>query len=61
MTREEIKYEINKTLDRVPEGILDDILQYLKQIESRPDSILLTKNLKKILTEDRELLERLAK
>ncbi|MBY0432636.1 MAG: hypothetical protein K2U26_00845 [Cyclobacteriaceae bacterium] len=61
MTREEIKYEINKTLDRVPEGILDDILQYLKQIESRPDSILLTKNLKRILTEDRELLERLAK
>jgi len=62
MTTKEIKSEIQKTLDNIPENILQDILDYLKLIQDKsPDKIKLSKNLLHILTEDKELLERLAK
>ncbi len=62
MTTKEIKSEIQKSLDRVPESVLHDILDFLKQAENQTsDRISLMKNLKDILTEDKELLERLAK
>jgi hypothetical protein len=62
MTTKEIKSEIQKTLDTVPEGVLQDILDYLKEFQSKSvDKINLTRNLRDILTEDRELLEKLAK
>lgn len=62
MTTEEIKSEIQKSLDKVPESVLQDILAFLKQAENHTaDQLTVMKNLKDILTEDRELLERLAK
>jgi hypothetical protein len=62
MTTKDIKSEIQKSLDKVPESVLQDVLNFLKQIERQPiDKVNLTMNLKDILTEDKELLERLAK
>lgn len=62
MTAKEIKSEIQKTLDNVPQDILQDILNYLKSIQGKsPDKIKLSKNLRDILAEDKELLDRLAK
>lgn len=62
MTTKEIMSEIQKTLDTIPENVLQDILDYLKVIQGKSaDKIKLTKNLRDILTEDKELLERLAK
>ena len=62
MTTKELKSEIQKTLDNVPENILQDILEYLKEIESQPKKgIDMARNLRIILTEDKSLLERLAR
>jgi len=61
MTTKEVKTEIQKVLDRVPDNLLHDILDYLKAIQSKsPDTVKLSKNLKKIIFEDKALLERLA-
>jgi hypothetical protein len=62
MTVNEIKSEIQKSIDKVPESVLQDILDFLKSVENKSNEQLnLTKNLKSILVEDWELLERLAK
>jgi mRNA-degrading endonuclease RelE of RelBE toxin-antitoxin system len=62
MTTKEIKTEIQKSLEKLPENLLQDILDFLKKAEAQStDSISLAKNLKSILKEDKELLERLAK
>ena len=62
MTTKDIKSERQKSLDKVPERVLQDVLNFLKQIENQSiDKVNLTMNLKDILTEDKELLERLAK
>lgn len=61
MTVIEVRTEIEKVLKEVPESILPEILEYLKQIQHQsPDQIRLDNNLKKILAEDKELFERLA-
>ena len=62
MTTEEIKEEINRVIQEVPEDFLEDILSYLKNIEKKSkDDLGAFINLKKILKEDGELLEKLAK
>jgi uncharacterized tellurite resistance protein B-like protein len=62
MTTKELKSEIHKTLDKVPETVLQDILKYLKQFEDAPiDKIQLANRLRDILTQDNRLLERLSK
>jgi hypothetical protein len=63
MSKDEIKYEINKVLDSMPDKALEDLLSFLKTIESRTTSSTTSKNdfLERILAEDRELLEKLAK
>jgi hypothetical protein len=62
MTAIEIKNEIHKVLDQVPEDALPDVLGFLKELQVHSsDKIKLKNNLKKILSEDRELLEKLAK
>jgi hypothetical protein len=62
MTTKEIKSEIQKSLDNVPESVLQDILDFLKKAEKQPaETLNLMKDLRDILTEDKELLERLAK
>ncbi len=62
MKTTEIKEEINKIIDKLPDEILGDLLEYLQQVEKNTTGKFpLTKNLRKILTEDKELLEKLAK
>lgn len=61
MTSQEIKSEIQKSLDKVPNSVLEYVLKFLKQAEKSSDSVSIAKNLRNILSEDRALLERLAK
>ena len=61
MTTTDLKVEIQKAIDSVPESVLVEILEYLKQIQSSPrEKVILSKNLSEILREDKELLQRLA-
>lgn len=61
MTAKDLKIEIQKVLDQVPENLLEDVLAYLQEIQKRTASEFNnSQHLKKILTEDRELLKKLA-
>ena len=61
MTTKEVKSEIQKVLDKVPDSLLQDILDYLKAIQNKSvDTVRLSQNLGQIIAEDKELLERLA-
>jgi len=61
MSKDEIKYEINKVLDLLPDKALEDLLSFLKNVENRSkDSFLDNSRFKRILTEDKELLQKLA-
>lgn len=62
MSIEEIKSEITKSLDKAPEPLLKEVLALLNgggNIFSNEKEI--EENLRKILTEDNNLLDRLAK
>jgi hypothetical protein len=62
MTTKELKTEIQKLLDTVPENVLQDLLDYLKQASHQTkDQSELSSYLKKILSEDKQVLEMLAK
>lgn len=62
MTMKEIKSEIQRSLDNVPESVLMDVLAFLKRAEQEPaEKLDLAVNIRDILDEDRQLLERLAK
>ncbi len=61
MSREEIKTAINQLLDNTPEQVLQEVYTYLKSVRGESEhSVSLSQNLRTILTEDKELLERLA-
>jgi len=61
MTKTQIKSEIQKVLDSVPEVILQDVLDFLKELKEQPaEKVRLTNNLRQILSQDKELLEKLA-
>lgn len=61
MNKVEIKEEINKIIDGLPDDLLNDLLVYLQEVEKKPSSSTnLVVNFRKILTEDRNLLHRLA-
>jgi len=61
MSREEIKTAISELLDNTPEQVLQEVFDYLKSAQGKSnESISLSQNLRTILTEDKELLERLA-
>lgn len=60
MTTIDIKNEINKALDHVPDNILVDILDLIKEVQSDVSKATLPSNLKKILSEDSDLLDKLA-
>ena len=61
MTTKQIKTEIQKLLDTVPENVLQDLFDYLKEAQKQTkDQAELTSYLRKIIHEDRELLEKLA-
>jgi len=61
MTTTDLKYEIQKAIENVPESALVDLLDYLKQIQITPnEKINLSTHLSLILREDKELLQQLA-
>ena len=62
MAAKELKEKIYKVLDKMSDDVLEDVLKYLKYLTNKSkDDILLSKNLGKILEEDRNLLERLSR
>jgi len=62
MTTKQIKTRIKKALDNIPENLLEDILAYLEEIQDKSsDNVMMTQQLRKILTEDQDLLKKLAK
>jgi len=61
MTTKEIKSEIQKVIENVPDGILKEILSYLKQAQKTSlKDIKISTHLRQILREDKDLLEKLA-
>jgi hypothetical protein len=62
MAAKGIKDKINRVLDNMSDDILEDVFKYLKAMTNKSRSdITLSQNLGKILEEDKDLLERLAK
>ena len=62
MTTKQIKTEIQKLLDTVPDNVLQDLLSFLKQANKQSkDQSELSSYIKRILAEDRQVLEMLAK
>jgi hypothetical protein len=58
----ELTQEITQIVNTLPKDVLGEVLQYLRQVEKvSQEKMRLSLNLKTILTEDRELLEKLAK
>lgn len=61
MTVVELKSEINKALNEVPESVLVDVLDLLNEMKLKTlNDPKFSSHLKRILTEDRELLQKLA-
>jgi len=62
MTTKDLRREINRVIQEVPENFLEDILSYLRNIEKKSKKdIEAFSDLKRIFKEDQELLEKLAK
>jgi hypothetical protein len=62
MATKELKERINRVLDNMSDDILEDVFKYLKSLTNKSrNDILLSHNLGRILEEDKNLLERLAK
>ena len=62
MTAQQIKAEIQKSLNEVPDSVLEEVLHYLKEAQGKSQRQLnLSQQLGAILREDRQLLEKLAK
>lgn len=61
MSKEEIKTEINKMLDQLSDTALTELLQFLKELDDKKQStVFSTESLGKILSEDKDLLAKLA-
>ena len=62
MTTKQLKSEIRRLLERVPDTVLQDLLDYLRKAQKQTrEQAELSSYLKKIIHEDKELLEKLAK
>jgi len=62
MTTKQLKTEIHRLLDRVPDTVLQDLIDYLREAQKQTrEQAELSSYLKKIIHEDKELLEKLAK
>ena len=61
MSTDQIKTEINKVLDSLSDKTLEDLLTFLQNFGSRQNPLFDEKVLEKILSEDRNLLDKLAK
>lgn len=61
MSKDEIKYEINKVLDRFSDESLTDLLAFLKSVDDKQKgNIFSSRTLQEILSEDKDLLQKLA-
>ena len=61
MNEQNVKVEIHKVIDKLPDDISKDVLEYLKSILNKSsDKVKTSNNLSKILMEDRNLLNRLS-
>lgn len=61
MSKEEIKYEIGKVLDQFSDKALFELLAFLKELDKKKDvNDSFNTSLNKILSEDKELLAKLA-
>ena len=61
MSKEEIKYEISKVLDHFSDKALGELLAFLKELDTKQEpKSPITFSLSKILSEDKELLAKLA-
>jgi hypothetical protein len=57
-----LKQEIARIIDTLPEDVLSELVQYLRQVEkASQEKARMSLHLKTILLEDRDVLERLAK
>ena len=62
MSREEVKTAITQLLENTPEEVLKEVYDYLNAVQGKStQSVNLSQNLRTILSEDKELLEKLAK
>ena len=62
MATKQLISEINKVLDQVPDTALSNILAYLNSLKGKSDEeVKRASHLRRILEEDKRLLERLAK
>ncbi|HVW14211.1 MAG TPA: hypothetical protein VHB54_10320 [Mucilaginibacter sp.] len=60
MTAIQIKAEIDKLLDEIPENSLQTVLELLHKIKVEPsESALLQINIDRVINEDKELLKKL--
>jgi len=61
MSKDKIKYEINQVLDKFSTDSLEELLLFLKKLEQANHPATINSDmLQKILSEDRQLLEKLA-
>ncbi|HET8810424.1 MAG TPA: hypothetical protein VFM65_09200 [Flavobacteriaceae bacterium] len=61
MATQEIKSEIQDLLENMPDNILQELLDYLKQAKKETnDKLEFSRHFGQILREDKELLEKLA-
>lgn len=61
MTAQEVKSQIKKLLEEIPEDALPQVLEYLQQVKSMSaEEVRLGQNLNQILKEDKDVLKRLA-
>ncbi|MCG9900427.1 MAG: hypothetical protein MH132_10530 [Hydrotalea sp.] len=61
MSKEEIKYEINKVLDHFSDKALEELLAFLKDLDTKNEvTSSFASSFNKILSEDKELLAKLA-
>jgi hypothetical protein len=61
MSKEEIKFEISKVLDHFSDKALAELLAFLKDLDNQNENdFSISSSLKRILSEDKELLAKLA-
>ncbi len=62
MSRDEIKTAIYQLLDNTSDQVLNEVLEYLRSVKDPPvEKVNLSQNLRTVLSEDKEPLQRLAK
>ena len=62
MSKDELRSEINKVLEKFSDKALEELYSYLKKLQNSDGSLLSNpKDLKRILSEDKQLLQKLAK